>query len=147
MNKNIVEIEKLAKEKISKLIKSPKNPFPERKLITKYPKELSEAEIQAILYNKLKESGFNVRLEISCINNKKKSIFDVVVYTNLLDKPTGVLIIEVKKASSVLRKQAHKSLKKQARKYAEYDADLIYCVGESDIISTVDKVKRFMSTY
>jgi len=101
-----------------------------------YPKKMKEAEIQAILYSKIIDEGYNARLEVRGDNCS----FDIVVFNiNNLAK----CIIEVKNYSESYN-LAKFSDTKQYKKYTSYDIPLCLCSGIEQIDSTVSWVKKVM---
>ena len=108
-----------------------------------YPKEVGETEIQASLWSVLKRHGVDIRLEVrhmvqpkSGVARKQYSRFDCVVYKNKV----AVCIIEVKTSG---KKRRTGAFKKQAKKYSQYNAHLIYCYG--DVEKVVKQVLKLLN--
>jgi len=120
-----------------------------------YPKHSSEAEIQAELWKILKNIGYDVRLEVVHLREKNitnklkrvKSRFDLVVF----DNKKAVCIIEVKKDIPIRNKQLkgakHHQSYRQIEKYAKYEAELVFCIGERSINKTIEKVEEIMAEH
>ncbi len=98
-----------------------------------YPKKVSEFEIQATLYSKLKLLGFDVKGEVTHrLEGQEKGFrqcrFDLVIF----EKGKAVFIIEVKnhnKTSFTTR---------QDRKYSKYEAELMYCTSMGGVDNLID---------
>ena len=112
------------------------------KINIKHNVKLSEFEIQAELYYRIKELGFNIRGEVSCFYSENrvtnKARFDLLV----LDKDNNPkLIIEVKK-----RSQLNLSIResKQMEKYKITGLECIYCLGQSNIDNCINNVIDYM---
>lgn len=101
----------------------------------KYPYKESEFEIQAAIFNRLKELGYDVRGEVTDIQPEREkgfrqSRFDLVVFENKKAK----FIIEVKN----YKKTNFNT--RQDLKYLQYEAELIYCSsinGIEDLIKYI----------
>lgn len=114
------------------------------KIPVPYPFAYSEAEIQASLWSSLRKVGFDVRMEVKhqikprgTPTRQQISRFDLVVYRN----KKAFCIIEVKPDKVTKKGAITQANMKQLRKYARYDAELIYCIGRKDIFPTINKVK------
>ncbi len=106
-----------------------------------YPREKSEAEIQAILWRRLKRCGLDARLEVSSLMEKGKteSRFDIVVFY----EREAFCIVEVKKDSRLYKRGIQRIAdEKQVKKYSKYDAELFFCVGDGMLDATFNKVKE-----
>lgn len=91
---------------------------------------ISEFEIQAMLYGRLKQEGFNVKGEVKA----KKSRLDLVVY-DVRNKP--VCIIETKS----WKWKTKSTETKQLTKYRElFDVPVLVCGRTFQVEKTVDKV-------
>jgi hypothetical protein len=97
----------------------------------KYPKKVSEFEIQAELYSLLKdEEGYDVRGEVRVDDRKqpkgyRQCRFDLVVYEDKVAK----FIIEVKDRKP---KNFNKNTR-QFKKYSSFGIPLFYCFGLDEI--------------
>lgn len=102
----------------------------------KYPTKESEFEIQATLFNRLKELGHDVRGEVTDRQEGREkgfrqSRFDIVVFENKKAK----FIIEVKNYKKT------NFTTRQDVKYSQYEAELIYCSS----IEGIDELIKYIS--
>jgi hypothetical protein len=111
-----------------------------RKTKLEYPDKYSEFEVQAELYNRLKQEGLTVRGEVrgSC-NDGNKTVgcrFDLVIF-NSLKRP--VLIIECKNnRSHDGRKTIFDRVKtRQYRKYSKFELPTFQCLSMNHIDAVV----------
>lgn len=100
-----------------------------------YPTKLSEFEVQAILYNKIREklkqfTGFDIRGEV--ISKNKRSRFDLVLFFEM----QAVCIIEVKDTRPIF---INKNTR-QFKKYSNFKVPLIYCYTIDDVAPIVNKL-------
>lgn len=114
--------------------------------MVKYPKTISECEIQCIIWKTLKKNDFlEPRLEVPAVvfdKNKEKNVtirFDVVVFYKPTKTP--LCIIEVKRDSVVVGKNIHsrKKMYEQRCKYDKYGVPVFFCFGEKGVSNAVNK--------
>ncbi len=99
------------------------------------PKHQSEFEVQSALFQQLKLLGYNVRGEVSYQKDARTyARFDLVVY----QRGVRPIIIEVKRERKIRNAGAIKQLKK----YAVFNADILFCFGAQQVAETVSKVKE-----
>jgi hypothetical protein len=103
------------------------------------PERETEFEVQAELYCKLKENGFNVRGHVYCDNNR----LDLVVFDK---KNIAKCIIEVKnwKPEEIKRKSNNLKTKPQCQKYKKFFLPLLYCVHSNCIDATINRVTEIL---
>ncbi len=94
-----------------------------------YPLEHTEFEIQAYLYVRLRDMGFNVRGEVrfsdkSEVKGRRQCRFDIVIYDKH-NKP--IEIIEVKSAKNPERVNCETT--RQAIKYKMFNMPLTYIIN------------------
>lgn len=101
-----------------------------------YPENrISEFEIQAELYNELKQQGLNVRGEVKA----KQSRLDIVVFN---EQNKAVCIIEVK---SQKKERATQRKYKRVQKYEDlFKLPVLTCLNRKQINETVNKVKEII---
>ena len=109
-------------------------------MMVSYPKKETEFEVQAELYCKLKEQGFNVRGEIP----EDGSRLDLVVFDK---NDSAKCIIEVKnwKNDCDIEKNLMKlSRKAKHERYLKFNLNLLYCVNSGEIDKTIEEIKKIL---
>lgn len=96
-----------------------------------YPDNVSEFEIQAAIYRRLRQADIDVRGEVYA----KGVRFDLVVFCS--DKQASI-IIEVK------RRDAAISVRQQAS-YMKFGLPVIFCIGTEGIEPTINKIIEMMN--
>jgi hypothetical protein len=104
--------------------------------IIQYPKKLSEFEMHANLFFRLKQEGYDVRGEVTAKNNGRKSSFDLVIF-NLAG---AAVIIEVKNSPCEALINGKKT--RQAVKYTEYGIPLLFYTTITPLDEVVASVKE-----
>jgi hypothetical protein len=105
-----------------------------------YPSKPSEFEVQASLYNALKNAGLDVRGEVKVSGRRKLGVkyrgarFDLVVYQGKVP----VILIEVKKSLNA------KSNTNQLSRYREWGYRVMVCAGMERIPQTISYVLDYM---
>ncbi len=102
-----------------------------------YYGKLTEAELQAELYHRVKEAGLDPRLEVkACHTNGALCRFDVVVFWPLNHK--AICIIECKKSRSVKKGcGGHR----QVERYKTFGLPVLLCC-RNDIEATLTRVEQ-----
>jgi len=101
----------------------------------KVGKRISEANIQAEIYHRLKQEKIYSYLEYKYENCR----FDIVVPD--LKKEKVLVIIEVK---SKIRTSPTRRKTKQQLKYERFGVPVLYCNSMEDVASVIDKVKSLI---
>ena len=96
-----------------------------------YPKKFSEFEIQAQLYSKLLQSGYDVRGEVKA----HRCRFDLVIFD---ENKNAQAIIEVKNYRNLT---SPNTLTKQYQKYKKFNKMLLYCCNKLQIESTLKQIQ------
>lgn len=97
----------------------------------KKPTKQKEIYIQFNLYNRLKLLGYDVYMEVShTIEGRSMARFDIVIFN-----PKWDLIVEIKR-------KWWKVTNKQVIKYCKFNADLIFCIGKSQIEETINYINE-----
>ena len=98
-----------------------------------YPKRCNSTEVQAEIYRKLKDLGFNVRLEVKAI----KCRFDIVIF----DKYNNArCIIEAKSRNKNYdNERYYRSV--QYKKYCKYGIPVILCCRLEEIDDIITKIE------
>lgn len=112
----------------------------------KYPDHVSEFEVQAELYFKIKQSlpTADVRGEVKSRGThglreaKTACRFDLVVYDGIV----AVCIVEVKGGS--VRHNTTIEDTRQGQRYRTYGVPVIVCYGSDDIDQTVNEVRSYV---
>lgn len=105
-----------------------------------YPARTSEFEIQAELFQDLKQLGYDIHGEVPTSWNRrtgtKGARFDLVIFRN----KRAAVLIEVK---SHLAGRSHKptTQTKQYQRYSQYGLPVIYCTNLTQIEETIAKVE------
>jgi len=108
-----------------------------------YPKTWCEAEVQAALWNELRNRGYDARLEVKQYVQEAKgkprrqvARFDIVVFEGKVSK----YIIEVKgrKRNGKIRKTG---LSKQINKYKQY-GDVLVCLGKQGMKAVLEQFPK-----
>lgn len=107
----------------------------------KYPTHESSAEVQAILYTRLKDLGYDVFLEVpedNCYYNDRfkkgfrKARYDIVIFSRKIPK----IVIECKNSNS------HKTGLKQVRLYEILSKCIVLlCQNKKQIEETIGRVQ------
>jgi hypothetical protein len=106
------------------------------KHIIYYPNRLSEFEIQSDIYQRIKQSGLEVKGEVKAKNSR----LDLVVYDA---NNNAICIIEVK---SRARARTTEKKYKRVQKYEQlFNLPVIVCTHPSQIEQTVNKVKELLN--
>lgn len=103
------------------------------------PSKVSEFEMQAELYFRLKRLGFDVRGEVTAMYQGERSMFDLVVFVN----NQGAVIIEVKNSRADALRYGKKT--RQNRKYKAYDLPLVYYTTATPIESVIAEIQHHLT--
>lgn len=102
-----------------------------------YSRTKSEAEIQCDIYCAIKASGLEPRIQvrgyIPAGSNRRKCMFDIVVFWPLNHRP--ICIIECKKGNSVRRDN------RQIQKYGDFGLPVLVC-GKSNQVEVLKLVNH-----
>lgn len=105
-----------------------------------YPLKPSEFEVQASLYNALKNAGLDVRGEVKVKGRPEYGInyrgarFDLVVYRDQVP----VILIEVKKSQNA------KSNTNQLTRYRKWGYRVMVCAGMDNVARTIGFVLDYL---
>lgn len=108
-----------------------------------YPESESEFEVQAKLYRKLVEVGYDVRGEVKAVcedfGRRRKCRFDLVVFKNSIPK----VIIECKNSFS----QDFMDIKsRQLRRYSKFALPIVECMNSNMIDEAYEQVEDIMTS-
>ncbi len=108
-----------------------------------YPKKSSEAEIQAMLWQKLRDAGLDARLEVSGVLENKMPRMDIVVFKDQI----AICIIECKSWTRRYSKEFwYQKMKnsKQLDKYRLFGIPVSICGTEASIPTVCDFVNSIV---
>lgn len=115
-----------------------------------YPGRISEAEVQATLWQSLKEAGILSRLQVTAYNPKtckRSCTLDVVVYNS---QHEAVCIVECKTwrdQYAAVRKYRSNNTK-QVTKYRDYYGLPVLIFGQMGKVNeTVKEIKEILATF
>lgn len=107
--------------------------------IIPYPQQDSEFDVQAELWRRLKEIGFDVRGEVRAVcddgGKRSRTRLDLVVF----DNRRAIAIIECKNSDKSTRCVV---TGRQGRRYSKFSLPLFLCVNRSKIDLTVELVRE-----
>lgn len=112
--------------------------------IISYPKRFSEAEIQSLLWFKLREIGIDARLEVKAKLNCRLHRLDVVVFKD--ENPQSIIECKAYTHNYNPERLAKLSDSKQLNKYQEWGLPVFLCLYEREIKKTVQLIKKSLET-